>query len=160
MIQLLRVDHRLIHGQVALSWVKSLEADSILVANDDIPSNELRKSTLKLARPNDIKLVIKNVADSIQVINSGKTDNYRVLIIVESIHDAYRITQECPGIKAINLGGTRHTEGTYTLSRVVFINDQEVAELDELASKGVEIEIRAIASDRPISYVQARKALA
>ena len=41
MIKLLRVDHRLLHGQVAFSWTQGLGADCILIANDDVPKNEM-----------------------------------------------------------------------------------------------------------------------
>ena len=58
MIKLLRVDHRLVHGQVAFSWTNALGADAILVANDDVPNDEIWKTALKLAKPANVKLVI------------------------------------------------------------------------------------------------------
>ena len=61
MIKLLRVDHRLLHGQVVFSWVSALDPDCILVANDDVVKDELRKTTLKLGKPNGVKLVIKTL---------------------------------------------------------------------------------------------------
>ncbi|HBS2988405.1 PTS sugar transporter subunit IIB, partial [Klebsiella pneumoniae] len=51
MITLLRVDHRLLHGQVAFSWTQYVGADCILIANDSVPGDELRKTTIKLAKP-------------------------------------------------------------------------------------------------------------
>lgn len=51
MITLLRVDHRLLHGQVAFSWTQYVGADCILIANDNVPDDELRKTTIKLAKP-------------------------------------------------------------------------------------------------------------
>lgn len=43
MILLTRVDHRLLHGQVAFTWTQDLGTDCILIANDDVPNNDLRK---------------------------------------------------------------------------------------------------------------------
>ncbi len=57
MITLLRVDHRLLHGQVAFSWTQYVGADCILIANDSVPGDELRKTTIKLAG-NDSNLLI------------------------------------------------------------------------------------------------------
>lgn len=54
MIILTRVDHRLLHGQVAFSWTQSIGADCILIANDDVPNNEIRKTTIKLAKPQGV----------------------------------------------------------------------------------------------------------
>ena len=65
MIKKLRVDHRLLHGQVAFSWTSALNVDCILIANDSVMKDELRKTTLKMAKPNGVKLVMKNIEDSI-----------------------------------------------------------------------------------------------
>jgi fructoselysine and glucoselysine-specific PTS system IIB component len=151
MIQLLRVDHRLIHGQVVMSWVRSLEPTAILVANDDIPTDELRKSTLKLAKPNDVKLVIKTVADSADAINSGRTDDYRLFILTESVADAARLAAACPDIDHINLGGTKRLPGTTPLTNTVNLTADDTAALQELAARGVEVEARAVASDRKVA---------
>lgn len=77
MIKLCRVDHRLLHGQVAFSWSHALGADAILIVSDEVASNEVRMKTMRLAKPVGIKLVIKGVDDSIKAIKSGVTDKYR-----------------------------------------------------------------------------------
>lgn len=81
MITLLRVDHRLLHGQVAFSWTQYVGADCILIANDSVPGDELRKTTIKLAKPPSVKLVIKNINDSIEAIKSGVTINIIYLLL-------------------------------------------------------------------------------
>lgn len=69
MIKLVRVDHRLLHGQVAMAWTQSLDVDCMLIANDAIMKDEIRKTTLKLAKPNGVKLVMKNIEDSITALH-------------------------------------------------------------------------------------------
>lgn len=96
MIILTRVDHRLLHGQVAFSWTQAIGADCILIANDDVPKNEIRKTTIKLAKPQGVKLVIKSIQDSISALQSGVTDKYKLFIVVESIKDAYALAKACP----------------------------------------------------------------
>ena len=90
MIEMLRVDHRLLHGQIAYAWTSHLNADCILIANDDLVSDDLRKAAVKMAKPPQAKLVIKNIEKSIEAINSGVTDKYHLLIIVESVDDAVK----------------------------------------------------------------------
>ncbi|WP_424466622.1 PTS sugar transporter subunit IIB [Pseudoclavibacter helvolus] len=150
MIQLLRVDHRLIHGQVVMSWVRTLDPTAILIANDSVPSDELRKSTLKLAKPADVKLVIKTVADSIEAINSGKTDSYRLLILTDNVTDAIRLADGCPDVQHINLGGTKRLEGTTPLTNTVNLTDDELEGLRALTTRGIEVEARAVATDRKV----------
>ena len=83
MIKLLRVDHRLLHGQVAMAWTQSLDSDCILIANDAVVNDNIRKTTMKLAKPNGVKLVMKNIEDSIAALNAGVTDKYKLFIVVE-----------------------------------------------------------------------------
>lgn len=148
MITLVRVDHRLLHGQVAFSWTQYVGADCILIANDSVPNDELRKTTIKLAKPPSVKLVIKNIADSIEAIKSGVTDKYTLFIVVESVEDAWRLAQEIPEIKSINLGGIKAKDGSRNISKAVNLLPDEITRLNELVGQGVEIEIRQVPNDR------------
>jgi fructoselysine and glucoselysine-specific PTS system IIB component len=151
MIVLTRVDYRLIHGQVAMAWTHSLGADCILVANDAVANDEVRKAILRLARPSGVKLVIKDIDDAIEALNSGVTDKYRLFIIVETIEDAHRLASACPAITSINLGGTRSTdETTNHLSTAIFATDHDVALLHGLANAGIELEIRQVPTDQRV----------
>ena len=108
MIKLLRVDHRLLHGQVAFSWKNAVEADCILIACDAVMKDDLRKTSIKMAKPSGVKLVIKSMDDAVKAINSGVTDKYKLLTVVESIKDAERLCKEC-NIKKLNLVGSNAT---------------------------------------------------
>ncbi|MGL4862177.1 PTS sugar transporter subunit IIB [Cetobacterium somerae] len=152
MILLLRVDHRLLHGQVAFSWIQNLGADCILIANDSVVNDELRKTTMKLAKPQEVKLVIKNIEDSIQALKSGVTDKYKLFIVVESVEDAYKIASEVDNIKQINLGGVKARENSRNISKAVNLLEEEENLLKELQSLGIEIEIRQVANDNKVLY--------
>lgn len=148
MITLLRVDHRLLHGQVAFSWTQYVGADCILIANDNVPDDELRKTTIKLAKPPSVKLVIKNINDSIESIKSGVTDKYNLFIVVESVNDAWRIASAVEEIKSINLGGIKAKEGSKNISKAINLLPEEIEQLQQLVGKGVEVEIRQVPNDR------------
>ena len=64
MIRLCRVDHRLLHGQVAYAWMQSLSVNCILISSDTVVADELRMAVLKMAKPAGVKLVMKSVAES------------------------------------------------------------------------------------------------
>lgn len=155
MIKMLRVDHRLLHGQVGISWKSALNIDCILIANDKVPGDALRKQAIKMAKPDGVKLVIKTMDDSVAAINSGVTDKYKLFIVVETIDDAARLCREC-GIKQLNLGGTKYQEGTRALSKVVSVTEAEAETLRELIAGGVDVEIRMVPGD-PV--VKAEKVL-
>lgn len=150
MIKLTRVDHRLLHGQVAFSWTSNLSADCILIANDDVVTNDLRKMSIKLAKPNGVKLVIKSIKDSIEAINSGVTDKYKLLIVVESIADAKALIDGCPSIKSLNLGGTKSDNNKRSISKAVSVTKEEEDMLKEIIKKDIEVEIRMIPNDHKV----------
>ena len=151
MITLLRIDHRLIHGQVAFSWTGYLGADCILVANDDCVTNELRRATIRLAKPAGVKLVIKGIDDSIAAINSGKTDKYHLFIVVDCVRDAYRLAKEIDQITRVNVGGLKATAQTHPSSADKNINltDEDESMLRELMEMGKEVELRMVPSNAP-----------
>ncbi len=154
MIKMLRVDHRLLHGQVAVSWKSALDVDCILVANDSVPGDALRKSAIKLAKPSDCKLVIKTIEDSITAINSGVTDKYKLFVVVESIADAARLCCEC-GVKHLNLGGTKATAETRSISKAMNVTPEEEETLRALVAEGVDVEIQMVPDDSAVKVERA-----
>lgn len=148
MIKLLRVDHRLLHGQVVVSWFESMDANTILVANDVVANDELRKSAIRLAKPEHAKLVMKSIDDSIEAINSGATDKYQMLIVVESVADAEKLIRGTQGkITSLNLGGTKPREGTKNYSKTINLTDLEADLLTKLQQDGIDINIQQIPSE-------------
>ena len=153
MIKLLRVDDRLIHGQVAATWTNTLGADCILITKDDITPLEI--AAAKISVPAGVKLVIKNVEDSIKAINSGVTDKYNLFIVVDSVTTAYRLMKGCESIKELNLGRTFKREGTEPLNTFFFITSEQRPMLKELVDMGYNVYLQTIptATQTPVSKV-------
>ncbi|WP_282925667.1 PTS sugar transporter subunit IIB [Helcococcus kunzii] len=147
MILLTRVDHRLLHGQVTFSWTSSLSADAILIASDNVVKNEMWKTTLKLAKPSGVKLVIKSINDAIDNLTSGVTDKYRLIIITETIKDAKKLIDSVDNIKELNLGGAKKTQNSKQIGKSFYIDKEDEVILEELINKGIEIDIRQLASE-------------
>lgn len=147
MIKLLRIDHRLLHGQVAFSWTKFLESDCILIASDQLMEDQLKMSAMRMAKPTGIKLVMKSMEDSIAALNSGVTDKYKLFIIVESVEDAYRLAKGYTGIKSINIGGMKARDDRKQISKAVFVSEEDIAMLKELHEDGIELEVRLVPSE-------------
>lgn len=153
MILLTRVDHRLLHGQVAFSWTQGLGADCILIANDDVPTNDIRKTTIKLAKPQGVKLVIKSIDDAIIALQSGVTDKYKLFVVVESIADAYKLATAFPEMTHINLGGIKTKEGSRSLGKAVNVLPEEEELLKKLVEQGVDVEIRQVPGDKKVNVM-------
>ncbi len=148
MIKLLRVDYRLIHGQITTSWVGQLGCDCILIANDKVPGDILRKNALKLAKPPETKLVMKTVEDSIEAINSGVTDKYKLFVIVENVQDARRMVEGCPVFERVNLGNIRMYAGAKQLGTTVFVSEKDMEDIRAMQEKGVSVDVQSIPRDK------------
>lgn len=145
MIKFMRVDHRLLHGQVALSWFGASHTNCILIANDDVPNDPIKKATIKMAKPTGAKLVIMAIDKAAQQINAGAADKWDMMVIVESIHDAYRlITKLNNKPKELNLGGTKSTDKTKKLSAAVYVTENDEKELKELSDLGIKVYIQQV----------------
>ena len=145
MVLMTRVDCRLLHGQTAVSWTSGLGADCILIANDSVATDDLRKTTMKLAKPAGAKLVIKNIEDSITAL----------FIVVESIEDAAKLALAVPAVDKVNLGLVKAKEGTRNISKSINVLPKEEALIREMADAGIEVEIRQVPNDKKINAVNA-----
>ena len=149
MIKLLRVDHRLLHGQVAMAWTQSLDSDCILIANDAVVNDNIRKTTIKLAKPNGVKLVMKNIEDSIAALNAGVTDKYKLFIICETVEIAKAII-EATGEKTLNIGNIAYHENAKLYGRSAYMDAAELALVKEMVDDGVDVFIQMIPADKVI----------
>ena len=109
MIQMIRVDYRLLHGQVAVSWTSALGADCILLVSDTVLNDKLRLQALSLAKPEGCKVVVKNTEDAVKALQSGVTDKYKLFVVCETIQQAGAVAKAM-GVKKINLGNVAFSE--------------------------------------------------
>jgi len=147
MIKLTRIDDRLVHGQVAFTWVPALNVNCLLVANDKVAKDEFMKLTLGLAKPAGTKLLIKSLNEAAEFLNDQKNDGLKILLIINSVKDAVVMAAGVPEIKSINIGGLRLKDGAKLISKAVGVNEEDIALLRELLSKEVELEIRQVPTD-------------
>lgn len=147
MIKLVRVDHRLIHGQVAFTWTKFLSTDCILIASDGLLKDDLRMAGLRMAKPSNVKLVMKSIEDSAKALNSGVTDKYNLLILCESVEDVYRLAKKVPTITAINLGGTKSADDRKNISKAVNVSQDDIKMIKELSEEGRSVFVQLVPDD-------------
>lgn len=151
MIKMVRVDHRLLHGQVAFAWTKTLGVDCILIASDEVSKDTLRMGALRMAAPSGVKLVIKSIDDSVANILAGKTDKYNLFIILESIEDAYRLTKEVQDIRLVNLGGIKAAPDKHQISKAISVSNLDCCLLREMDKNGIRLEIRMVPDEKPLN---------
>jgi mannose/fructose/N-acetylgalactosamine-specific phosphotransferase system component IIB len=152
MVKLLRVDERLLHGQVALNWVSNVGASSILIANDEVMQNEMSKMALKMAKPSGVNLAIRDIKSAVELLKDPRSSDVTVFVIVRTLADALRLAQQTDAIKFINIGGIKKKEGGKLIAPAVFINNEDVEVLKQLGALVEKIEFRMLPSDSPRSW--------
>ena len=132
MIKLVRVDHRLLHGQVIFSWTKQLSANYIIVADDKVPNDPISMMALSIAKPADCELSIIPFSKVKEVVEKNADKN--IMIIVK----------ELPEVTEINYGGVAKKNGSKAYGKAIFLNEEELASTKELISMGKKIIIQMV----------------
>lgn len=150
MIKLFRIDDRLLHGQVAFAWTKTLGIDTIYVVNDKLSTDEITKMTLNIAKPRGTKLTVLDVNSGIEEIKKHVNDRTNVMIIVNNVFDAKTIAEGVEEIKTINFGGIHEIPGTQNkrYSGSICLTLEDIEACKEMAAKGIELEIRAVPEEK------------
>ena len=147
MVNLMRVDERLLHGQVAVTWVSNVNATSILIANDEVMENEMAKMALKMAKPSGMKLAIKSVDDGAALLNDPRSASIPIFVIVKTVQDAVRLCKQTDAVKKVNIGGIKKKEGSKLIAAAVHVNEDDIAALKELNTLVDSVEFRMVPSD-------------
>lgn len=150
MIALMRVDDRLLHGQVAVGWTTALNANVLFIANDEVKNDRIKAIAMDLAKPNNVKLYIRSINEAGEIAQKfDKAIKSRVIIIVNKTKDALQVIKNSgDSIKSLNVGGLRHSEGKRKLTDLVAVDEFDIANLREIEGMGVEVEFRLLPRDK------------
>lgn len=153
MLKLVRVDERLLHGQVAIGWTSNSGANTILVANDEAQKDQVKAIALNLAKPTGVKLYIRGVEESGKIVEKfAAAKKAQVLVLVRTIQDALKLIKGANGtIQELNVGGLKYEQGKRKLNDYVAVSDQDISDLKAIQKMGVELDFRMLPRDKKIS---------
>ncbi len=134
-----RIDDRLIHGQVAAFWCNILKAQRIMVANDLVANDELQKSVLRMVSPPGVATSIITKDRAAENINAGKYDAERVMLILKSPRDALDLIKLGVEIKNINVGNMAHHDNTVQIKRSINVTQDDIENFKKLNTDGVKL---------------------
>lgn len=157
MVIQIRVDDRLLHGQVAIVWSQELSTKGIIVANDRAAQSEALSGTLKMSCPSSQRLLVKTMEDAARVINDPRGAQMRILVLVNCVKDALTLVKACPGqIPAVNMANVGRFDGSdpeeqLNLTKTIRLNPSELEATRELISTGVEVFSHVVPADPKVS---------
>lgn len=149
-LSLVRIDDRLIHGQVVLGWARYLEPDRIVVANDRIAANPRERRILSLGVPMDIKVSFLTLeATTVELLNN-LFKNEAVIMLFESVEDVVSVVEKGVQLPVVNVGGLHFREGAEEVLPYVYLTAEDRRLMRELVKRGVTLRAQDIPGNTPM----------
>jgi PTS system mannose-specific IIB component len=149
-IALVRVDNRLIHGQVVEAWLPHLKVARVAVADDEAAGSPLLRAAMGLAVPPDVDVVV----EPLEAMDFARlaADGARTLLLLREVAGLARaVARGLPaGAAGLNLGNVHFAPGRRQVTPSVFLSSEELGLLQGLAGQGAQVEARAVPPEKAL----------
>ncbi len=146
-IAAVRIDTRLLHGQVATAWTKQIAPNRIIVVSDGVAHDELRKTMIEQAAPPGVPANVVPISKMVEVAKDPRFGATKAFLLFETPQDLLRCIEGGVDIKKVNIGSMAHSVGKVVVTNAIAMGEDDVKTLEELKAKGVEFEARKVPSD-------------
>ena len=147
-IVLARIDSRLVHGQVLEAWVPYVNADCIVVANDEVAGASFQCMVMQAAIPSSIKLIIGTLEDAASILRSADLLKKRVLLLFTSSEDALKARELGVSYAKLNLGNMHSSAGKNRYTCTIALDQHDIEKLQKVEDQGVTIVSQCVPADR------------
>lgn len=150
-IKLARIDERLVHGIVVTQWTSTTNAQRIMVIDDVVAEDEMRKSAMRMSKPSGVGMSLINEKTAITNIKSGKYDNHNVLLVVNNVEVLVRLAKEGIKIPKVNIGIMLDRPERKKYEKSFAATENELQLLKELEDMGIPVTYQFAPSDKEVS---------
>ncbi|MBN1596032.1 PTS sugar transporter subunit IIB [candidate division FCPU426 bacterium] len=148
---LVRIDDRLIHGQVAVGWVKAVSPTMLMVANDAVVKDPLQKSLMEMAAAPSLKVKICGVREAAELCAEKELQTGRIMLLFSSPEDTLRAVEAGLPLKKLNVGGMRYSPGKRQIMKAIAISQEDSAYFKALLARGIRVTIQMVPTDEPVN---------
>ena len=150
-LALVRVDDRLVHGQVVVGWVHALGAHRIVVVDDQVRANAWECELYALGVPPGLEVLFASVAEAAERLGAWAEDDRRTIVLVGTVDTVARLVDATDGrITQVNVGGLHGGEGRRQRLPYVHVSEEEVAALSDLARRGIAVTAQDVPTARAV----------
>lgn len=151
-IALVRIDNRLVHGQILEAWVPFIKAKCIIVVNDNAAGDIYFDTVIRMAVPREIEMIINSVEDFAKSYTFSEDGGKKTIVLFATVVDACRAYNLGFHFDKLNIGNIFNEDYKLRHGTSVFLCDSEIRELLQLLENdGVEIGIRRIPQERAVT---------
>ncbi|MDD8047975.1 MAG: mannose/fructose/sorbose PTS transporter subunit IIA [Thomasclavelia sp.] len=144
---LARIDSRLLHGQVATAWTKTVQPNRIIVVSDAVSKDKMRKELIEQAAPPGVKANVIPISKMIEVAKDPRFGDTKALLLFEKPQDALKAIEGGVDIKELNIGSMAHSVGKVAVNKVLSLDKDDVDTYEKLKAKGIKFDVRKVPSD-------------
>ena len=147
-----RIDDRLIHGQVVLGWAKPLKSKCLLICDDDIAASSWEKELYISCVSDDLKALVLNVNQTCEYILNENNDVDKTIILVKSPEVVYTLIESGYKPNTINLGGLHFMGERKEYLPYVYMDQSEINELSNLIDQNIFIFCQDVPSGKKYQF--------
>lgn len=148
-----RMDERLIHGQVAGIWAPSLHTQRIIVINDEAAADTLQKSSLRMAAPTSMRLSVLPVESAAKNIRSGKYGKQRLFLVFKNPTDVLRYLKAGGKLTHVNVGNMSYKEGSKDITKSIKVLNEEIDVFESIAAMDINVTAQLVPNDPVIDFM-------
>ena len=147
-----RMDNRLIHGQILVSWNSAFKIEHIIVTNDIVAGDNLQVTLLKAVAPLTAKVSVLSIKDCVAYCTSPEAEKENIFIIAKYPEDGLALVETGLNMPVLNLGNQAYVRASKKISNTVYLTEAGVKALKTLHDKGIRITCRMMPSDQDSDY--------
>lgn len=151
-IVLTRIDDRLLHGQVVVSWIPFLDANEILIIDDEYASDDFMIQLINESSPDSIKVNVLSVKDSVNYLKTDDRQTDKLLILSRYIEYIKEIIDLGIKISKLNIGGLGFSEGRKKYVNSIYMSSLEIDILEKIKAANVAVEVQMLPNDKIIKF--------
>lgn len=152
-IVLTRIDNRLIHGQVAVSWSSHVDANLIVVVDDDVAKDKTQQMLLDMAAPPEVSTRYFSIEEAIRKIPKA-APNQRIFLLTKDVDIIVKLVKGGIPIKAVNVGNMHFKEGKKQISAAISVDENDIKAFKELNGLGIRCEARRVPAESGIDVMR------
>jgi PTS system mannose-specific IIB component/fructoselysine and glucoselysine-specific PTS system IIB component len=148
-----RVDDRLVHGQVVVGWGRALRLRHLVLVDDAIRDSQWEQDLYRMGVPEGMVLEFASVTEAGAAFPRWVAEGAHTMVILGSIDTLVRLCAVAP-VARVNLGGLHAGEGRRERLPYVFLSDGELAQLRALAALGVAVTAQDVPTARAVPLAE------
>lgn len=149
-----RLDERLIHGQVATLWLGKMGTTRVMIVDDGVVNDPIAKASLKAAVPGGIKLSILKTVTAAKRLKEGIYQDQKIMLLTKKIQTIFDFIDAGVPIESFNLGNASSREGTLQIKKSVFLTEAEIAKILELEKAGIVVTAQMVPMEEEKRFSQ------